>query len=141
MKYKVKSWITLKQLEEKQKLFRELFPCGAGYLTEEYHNMQPFVSEIEDFNDFYEDALIKEIIENEYVICGDTHQYYAIPMFENGYLVLSMRRWAEVMEKAWALMGWMTRPNFYLRAVCNSDLATEKLPYNCQKELEKDGRF
>ena len=44
--------------------------------------------------------LKKEIIKNGYIICGDTHQYKAVPLFNDGPLLLSMRRWAEIMSEA-----------------------------------------
>ena len=55
------------------------------------------------FDDYHEDALIKELIEKNYIICGDTHQcseYNTIPVFNDGYLMLSMRRWQEIMTEA-----------------------------------------
>lgn len=43
------------------------------------------------------DVLVQELVNNKYIICGDTHQHKAIPVFNDGYLLMSMRSWAEVM--------------------------------------------
>jgi hypothetical protein len=46
-----------------------------------------------DYDENYEDALIKELVDNQYIICGDTHQYKCIPVFDyDKYVILSMRK-------------------------------------------------
>lgn len=53
-------------------------------------------------NIFYDgaiDAIVKELLDNNFVICGDSHQIWAIPVFNNNsYLMLSQRKWAEIMS-------------------------------------------
>ena len=84
-----------------------------------------------EYDEDMEDALIKELIEKEYIICGDTHQYYCLPVFENNrYIELSMRKWGEIMAEAWKLRGFTTRPNFYLKTLCSEE---EKLPYEIKR--------
>ena len=89
----------------------------------------PQYTEIEDYNDFYEDAIIKELVDNQYIICGDTHQYMYLPVFENDeYVMLSMRKWGEVMAKAMNLIEGLdkyTYADFYLISLCKKE---EKLP-------------
>ena len=47
------------------------------------------------------DVLVKELADKEYIICGDTHQALCIPVFDdNKYLILSQRRWGEIMADA-----------------------------------------
>ena len=62
-----------------------------------------------------------------FFVCGDTHQELAIPVFEDGYVMLSMRKWAEIMEKAW-LMSHDEAPRFYLASLCEEK---EVLPQQC----------
>ena len=69
---------------------------------------------------YVKNELIQEIVKNNYIICGDTHQNFAIPIFNDGFLMLSMRRWAEVMNQAYG-----NQHNFYMAAVCDIQ---EKLP-------------
>ncbi len=77
-----------------------------------------------DFDESHHEALIKELVFEKLVICGDTHQIMAIPMFEDGYLMLSMRRWAEIMAEAYACLhgckqGDMLPPMaFYMSSTC-----------------------
>lgn len=55
------------------------------------------------FDDAHKDAVIKELVENGYIICGDTHQaenHSCIPVFEDGYIFLSMRAWGALMAEA-----------------------------------------
>lgn len=74
-------------------------------------------------------GLIKELVKKKYIICGDTHQssdYNCIPVFEDGYLLLSMRRWAEIMRKAYMRRHpFHSVPNFYMVCVCS---IKEELP-------------
>lgn len=80
-----------------------------------------------DWDEWHEDALVRELVKNKYVICGDTHQHQMIPVFNDGYLILSMRKWAEVMDLAYVHINptaW-PEPWFYMASTCN---VREKLP-------------
>ena len=76
-----------------------------------------------EFDEFHKDALVRELVANKYVICGDTHQcpdYPCVPVFHDGYLMLSMRRWAEVMHDAYLHINvrqW-PEPWFYMACTC-----------------------
>ena len=101
---------------------KEVYYCGFG---RSYINKY-----IEaDYNDFYEDAIIKELVDNQYIICGDTHQYMCLPIFnDDTYVMLSMRKWGEVMAKAMNLIEGSDRykyADFYLESLCKEQ---EKLP-------------
>ena len=114
---RVIEWITAEQVNEIEK-------NKTVFFGDEIHFKY---REIEDFSENVKDALIKELIEKKYIICGDTHQYYYLPVFEgNRYLELSMGKWGEIMTEVWKLRGFNTRPNFYLAALCNVE---EQLPY------------
>lgn len=76
-----------------------------------------------EFDEFHQDALIKELVKNKYIICGDTHQcpdFKCVPIFNDGYLILSMRRWAEVMSEAYFQMNPAKHPEpwFYMASTC-----------------------
>lgn len=123
---KIIEWIDYDYLLNIQKEYGERYP-NAGFYLEYDNSYDKYIKEI-DFNDFVEDILIKELVDNGYVISGDTHQYYAIPVFEDGYLMLSMRKWGEIMTKAYELTKGQTSyiPNFYLKSLNNIE---EVLPY------------
>lgn len=76
------------------------------------------------FDENHYNILIKELVNEHLVICGDTHQAMAIPVFEDGYLMLSMRRWAEVMSEAYTCahsckQGDTLPPmTFYMASTC-----------------------
>ena len=76
-----------------------------------------------EFDEFHKDALIKELIKNNYIICGDTHQcpnFKCVPIFNDGYLVLSMRVWAEIMKEAYKISKKTNIiPNFYMATLCD----------------------
>ncbi len=114
---KIIEWVDYDYLVNIKKECANRYPC-TGYYMEYDNTYDKYLKEI-DFNDFVEDSLIKELVDNEYIICGDTHQYYAIPVFENGYLMLSMRKWGEIMQKAYGLVKGQTSylPNFYLKSL------------------------
>ena len=84
-----------------------------------------------EFDKIHKDLLVKELIDNKYVICGDSHQSFnlkCIPLFNDGYLMLSMRRWAEVMHDAYLQIApevW-PEPYFYSVALCDVE---ENLPH------------
>ncbi len=93
----------------------------------EIYSYIPVYEELPDKDfDMAVDALIKELAENKYIICGDTHQYCAIPVFDdNKYLILSQRRWAEIMAEAANIAkefsGKFTYLDFYLASFCPID--------------------
>lgn len=110
LKPKIIRWMTYEDLEQIQKEI-QIGDTMYGY-TPEVHEAP--------FDEFHQDVLIQEIVKNNYIICGDTHQNFAIPIFNDGFLMLSMRRWAEVMNQAYG-----NQHNFYMAAVCDIQ---EKLP-------------
>lgn len=116
---KVVKWIHPNELDEQ----KEVYYCeefGRSYI-DKYIEV--------DYNDFYEDAIIKELVDNKYIICGDTYQYMCLPVFENDtYVMLSMRKWGEVMAKAMNLIEGSDKYqyiDFYLASLCKKE---EKLP-------------
>lgn len=116
---KVIKWVKPDELKKLEKINY----CGIGT---GYGNIYTEA----EYNNFYEDAIIKELVDNKYIICGDTHQYMCIPIFEdNTYIMLSMRKWGEVMAKAANLMygheKYYDYKDFYLVSICQEK---EKLP-------------
>lgn len=77
-----------------------------------------------EFDDIYYDALIQELVQHHWIICGDTHQMMCIPVFIDGYLMLSMRKWAEIMSEAYACMypckqgDMLPSMAFYMATTC-----------------------
>lgn len=78
-----------------------------------------------EFDELHHDVLIQELANNKYIICGDTHQHLCIPVFDDGYLLLSMRKWDEIMEEAFiefrAQIGVFIEPPkgyFYMATSC-----------------------
>ena len=75
------------------------------------------------------DILVRELAYSDYIICGDTHQALCIPIFDyNKYLMLSQRRWAEIMADAMNLRehtNIYTYLDFYLASFSS---IVEKLP-------------
>ena len=120
---KVIKWIHPDKINEK---IEKESTYGLPYYTSYYKNKY---KEIEEYNDFYEDAIVKELVDNKYIICGDTHQYMCLPVFENDeYVMLSMRKWGEVMAKAMNLIEGSDKYqyiDFYLVSLCKKE---EKLP-------------
>ena len=77
---KVIKWIDLDKIKE-QNSYYGTFPYEGSILYEA------------EYDENYEDAIIKELVDNRYIICGDTHQYMYIPIFDNNtYVILSMRK-------------------------------------------------
>lgn len=117
MKPTIKYWQTFEQLQK----------GWSVSPTTLYDSPTQRYEEEAEFDELHEDALIQELVKNKYIICGDTHQNYAIPVFNDGYIMLSMRRWSEIMEDAYV---YMDRDNhrdhdFYMACVCDIE---EKLP-------------
>lgn len=114
---KIKYWQTLETLEK-------------GWITKDPISggtYQHYEKEIEEFTDLHKDVLIQEIVDNKYAICGDSHQHLAIPIFKGGYVLLSMRKWQEIMEEAYKICNPDSNevPNFYMACLCN---VKENLP-------------
>lgn len=111
MKPKLKYWQTLEQLQKGWEI-----PAIAPYTCPQ----QCFDVEAE-FDDLHRDAIVQELIKNRYIICGNTHQDYAIPVFDDGYIMLSMRKWKELMEEAYEICypNHSGMPNFYMNIVCD----------------------
>lgn len=110
LKPKIIKWVAYEELEQIQNKIQigdAMYGC-----TPEVHEAP--------FDELHEDVLIQEIVKNNYSICGDTHQNLAIPIFNDGYLMLSMRRWAGIMNQAYG-----SQHNFYMAAVCD---VQERLP-------------
>lgn len=116
MKPKIKYWQNLEQLEKGW-----VVPAISGHscLRQKYEKEA-------EFDELHKDALIQELIKNKYIICGDTHQYQAIPIFNDGYLLLSMRVWNELMQEAYDIMSDdIYTHDFYMACLCQVE---EKLP-------------
>ena len=112
---KITKWITQKELEDTLK--------GYNRKWSEYSYV-PIYEELPDSKVLDAiDILVKEIADKGYVICGDTHQLLAIPIFDdNKYLMLSQRRWGEVMADAANLHEHSKDYkylDFYLAHYCN----------------------
>lgn len=105
--------------------------------TDKRYKMYPYDSECEA-DQKHIDVLVQELVNNKYVICGDTHQHKAIPVFDDGYLLMSMRSWAEVMAASVYCSfpsgakrgGWGYR-NFYMACNCPGK---ERLPEHILSE-------
>lgn len=126
MKPKIKYWQTLEQIEKGW-----VVPAIAPYTcAHQYYEKEA------DFDEMHRDTLVQELIKNKYIICGDSHQYLAIPVFEDGYLMLSMRKWKEVMEEAYKICNPDLNevPNFYMMCLCNVE---EKFPPKTEAHIWK----
>lgn len=95
LKPKIIKWMTYEDLEQIQKEI-QIEDAMSRYIPEIYEV---------PFDEFHQDVLIQELVKNNYIICGDTHQNFAIPIFNDGFLMLSMRKWAEIMDEAAMLMN------------------------------------
>lgn len=92
-------------------------------------NIDIFSKECE-WDEAHHDALIQELVYNQYIICGDTHQHIRIPVFEDGYLLVSMRFWDGIMREAYREFGEIPYSDissgyFYMACSCPIE---EKLP-------------
>ena len=117
---RITKWIDEKELEDK-------IAFVNPYTQEK--NFQSRYQEVE-LNEDIEDVIIKDIIENDYIICGDTYQSSCIPIFDNSYYIeISMRKWGEIMAQARNLKDnpepLYTYRDFYLNSLCSMK---EKLP-------------
>ena len=120
---KVIKWMDLDKIKEQNNYYNNYyntynrFPCEGSILYEA------------EYDENYEDAIIKELVDNRYIICGDTHQYMYIPIFDNNtYIILSMRKWGEIMAEVMNLIKGLdkyTYKDFYLVSLCKKE---EKLP-------------
>ena len=122
MKPKIKYWQSNERLE---KGWVTRHPDGFAF--------QHYEKEAE-YDELHRDAIVQELVRNKYIICGDTHQYYAVPVFNDGYIMLSMRVWREVMEEAYKIMNPKAEeiPNFYVASWCDIE---ENLPPDAEAHL------
>lgn len=126
IKPRIKYWQTLEQIEKGW-----VVPAITPYTC----SHQYYEKEV-DFDEMHRDTLVQELIKNKYIICGDSHQYLAIPVFEDGYLILSMRKWKEIMEEAYKICNpdLNEMPNFYMMCLCNIE---ESLPPKTEAHIWK----
>ena len=126
IKPKIKYWQTLEQIEEGR-----IVPIdNYNSSFRQYHEREA------EFDELHRDTLIQELIKNKYVICGDTHQDLAIPVFNDGYAMLSMRKWKEIMEEAYEICNpdLNEMPNFYMSCLCSVE---ENLPPKTEAHIWK----
>ena len=141
---KIIDWMSEEEYELKAKRYNEIRPADSAYPLccvkpkeeKEMDELFPYVTEC-TIDQPHIDALVQELVNNKYVICGDTHQHKAIPVFNDGYLLMSMRSWAEVMASSVyysfpnaARRKYWNYTNFYMACNCPGK---ERLP----KENEK----
>lgn len=126
IKPKIKYWQTLEQIEEGWTV--PIDNHNSGF--RQYHEKEV------EFDELHRDTLIQELIKSKYVICGDTHQYLAIPVFNDGYAILSMRKWKEIMEEAYEICNpdLNEMPNFYMSCLCSVE---ENLPLKTETHIIK----
>lgn len=127
IKPKIKYWQTLEQIEEG---WTAPIDNNNSYFRQ-YHEREA------EFDELHRDALIQELIKNKYIICGDTHQDLAIPVFNDGYAMLSMRKWKEIMEEAYEICNpdLNEMPNFYMSCLCSVE---ENLPPKTEAHIWKN---
>lgn len=117
MKPKIRYWQSLEQIEKGW-----ITPATGPYSCAYQHYEKEA-----DFDNLHRDTLVQELVKNKYIICGDSHQYLAIPIFNDGYIMLSMRKWSEIMEEVYKICNpdLNEMPNFYMACQCNIE---ENLP-------------
>lgn len=109
----ISSWVSIKDIED---VYPEL-------KKEPIFKNSPIFQECK-YDEKHKEMLIKELIEHNYIICGDTHQSYdhnCVPLFNDGYLTLSMRTWGEVMAEAMNIKEHKEKYNykdFYIASIC-----------------------
>lgn len=115
---KIIDWVTEVELVDYIKRYNSMANSFCSN-RKEIKSIYPFANEC-DFDEWHEDALTQELVKHKYIICGDTHQHLCIPVFSDGYLLLSMRRWAEVMDNAYTHINPTKYPDpwFYMAATC-----------------------
>ena len=104
---KIIGWMTEEEYELKAKRYKEIKPEDRMYPLcylsskeeKEISELFPYITEC-TIDELHIDALMQELVKNNYVICGDTHQRLAIPVFEDGYFFVSMRCWSQIMASA-----------------------------------------
>lgn len=52
------------------------------------------------YDNEHREIIIQFLIDNDYIICGDTHQSKYIPLFDDGDMMFSMRSWGDLMAEA-----------------------------------------
>ena len=112
---RITKWITGEELHSTLKSYNKKWGI---------YSYVPIYQELPDKDfDMAIDILIKELVDKNYIICGDTHQVLAIPVFDgNKYLELSQRRWGEIMADAANISKrydkQFTYLDFYLAGYC-----------------------
>ena len=88
------------EYELKAKRYNEIRPADSAYplccvkpKEEKERRIISYITECA-IDQSHIDVLVQELVNNKYVICGDTHQHKAIPVFNDGYFLMSMRTWA-----------------------------------------------
>lgn len=122
---KLKYWTTLEILEQGHQ-WNEVIYNPYENRWKSVPRKEPYPEA--DFDELHRDVIIQELIKNKYLIAGDTHQQFAIPMFEDGYILVSMRVWKELMTEAYYLMSPFrsdkrNAPNFYMASTCEIEEA------------------
>lgn len=95
-RHKLIKWVSYAEIEKVQDLMDE----NPKKITDDDYLLMKEAP----LDEQHWDTLIQGLVRNKYIICGDTHQNFAIPVFDDGYLLLSMRKWAEIMDEAAMLM-------------------------------------
>ena len=127
---KIIGWMTEEEYELKAKRYNEIksedrmYPlCYLSSEEEkEMNELFPYVTEC-TIDELHIDALMQELVKHNYIICGDTHQRLAIPVFEDGYFFVSMRCWSQIMAIAFRFFKrGSERPysehDFYMATKC-----------------------
>ena len=111
------------------KIKLEKYPLFLGWTN--FEEIELGIDTEAEFDTWHRERIIREIVNCNNIICGDTHQQNAIPVFTDGYVLVSMRVWADLMEEAYKLGHPSAVPydygNFYMAATC-------KIAENCPKE-------
>lgn len=113
-------WFSYKDIDEMFTTLAEI-PALKDKLV--YHEA-PYDAE-------HENAIITELVNNNYIICGDTHQsekHNCIPVFDDGYIFVSMRTWGGLMATARNIIEGediYTYIDFYMASTCKDK---ENLP-------------
>lgn len=120
----ISTWISLQDVEE-------IYP---KLKQEPIFRNSPIMNECE-YDDKHRDIVINELVKHNYVICGDTHQSWdhnGIPLFNDGYLMVSQRTWGEIMAEAYNLIQHNKGEeanydyrDFYIASLCKVE---ERIP-------------
>ena len=122
-KIKVVDWFSWKDVEE---LFPTFDKMPIFKRCNLYHEAP--------YDEAHKEAIIKDIIKNDYIISGESHQSNdcpCVPVCNDGYITLSMRAWGDLMAQAMNRKEKTDKydyRDFYMCGLgCPFD---EKLPYS-----------